>query len=75
VAQLVTGSASARAQDAVRWLSDLVVEFRIPTLRTYGITAAHVPEIVERARRASSMQGNPVELTTDELSRIVEDAR
>jgi alcohol dehydrogenase class IV len=75
VAQLITGRTTARAEDGVQWLRDLVLECRIPTLRTYGITAGHVPEIVERARRASSMQGNPVELTTDELSRIVEDAR
>ena len=75
VAQLVTGNAAARAEDAAQWLRDLVSEFGIPTLRAYGVTAGHVPEIVERARRASSMQGNPVELTADELSRIVEDAR
>jgi hypothetical protein len=32
------------------------------------VTAADVPRVVDQARRASSMQANPVVLTDDELA-------
>jgi alcohol dehydrogenase class IV len=40
-------------------------------LRAWGITEADLPRIVEEAARASSMQANPLPLTTDELFAVV----
>jgi alcohol dehydrogenase class IV len=70
-ARILTGSATARAEDAVAWLRELVDELQVPRLGAYGVTEADVPRVVEPARRASSMQGNPVALTDDELGEIL----
>ena len=57
-------TSSATAADGVLWLADLVQELRIPRLRHYGVGPEHVASLVEKAARASSMKGNPLELTT-----------
>jgi alcohol dehydrogenase class IV len=55
-------------------LKRLCEELEIPPLRAYGITAAEWPVIVEKARQASSMKGNPIVLTDAELTAILEQA-
>ena len=74
VAQLITGDTAATAADGVLWLADLVQELRIPTLRHYGLGHEHVSVMVDKAQRASSMKGNPLELTAAELSKALEAA-
>ena len=71
VARLVTGNPASTAGDGVLWLADLVQELRIPRLRHYGVGPEHVAGLVEKAARASSMKGNPLELTTSELSELL----
>jgi alcohol dehydrogenase class IV len=68
VAQLLTGDANARGQDSIAWLAELVDELAVPGLAAYGVALADIPRIVEQARRASSMQGNPIALTGEELA-------
>jgi alcohol dehydrogenase class IV len=67
-ARILTGRADARAEDGAAWLRTLVDELQVPPLSTYGMSAADVPRVAARARQASSMQGNPVVLTDDELA-------
>lgn len=43
----------------------------MPPLGSYGMTSADIPNIVAKAAVASSMKGNPIALTTDELSEIL----
>ena len=71
VARLVTGDRDARADDAVAWLRALVDELKIAPLSAFGVRESDVPAIVPLARRASSMQGNPVTLTDGELSEVL----
>src|SRR5581483_7040991 len=71
VARLVTGSPHATADDGVRWIAALCRKLEIPPLRTYGVREQHIPGPVEAARRTSSMKGNPVSLSAEELSAIV----
>jgi len=71
VARALTGHADATATDAAPFCCDLVTELGIPALRTYGLTSAHLPAVVEQAARASSMKANPLPLTTDELTEIL----
>ncbi len=68
VARILTGNPGARAEDAVVWLQQLVRELQVPGLAAYGIGSGDVDGIVEKAERASSMKGNPITLTSDELS-------
>lgn len=74
VARLVTGNSSARADDGVRWVSELVGELRITGLSAYGVAREHTAELVAKASQASSMKANPIQLTTDELAGVLEAA-
>jgi len=70
VAALLTGEFEASAEDGIAWLRELVAALAIPGLSRYGLTAAAIPLLVERARAASSMRANPIALDDEELSEI-----
>jgi alcohol dehydrogenase class IV len=74
VAQVVTGNASATADEGVRWVSELVRDLRIPRLGAYGISSEHVDELVVKAAQASSMKANPIQLLPQELAAVLEAA-
>ena len=74
VARTLTGRASARAEDGAVWLRALVDDLEIPKLATYGVKTADIGRVVEKARKASSMRGNPVELTNEELEQVLSSA-
>lgn len=74
VARLLTGDPTAAASDGVQWVTDLCRDLKIPALSTYGITAADFPKIVENAAKASSMKANPIPLTPEELTQILQAA-
>ena len=71
VARLLTNDTNANADDGVRWLAALVQDLQIPPLSRYGITPAHTTELIEKAAAASSMKGNPLPLTADELKEVL----
>jgi alcohol dehydrogenase class IV len=71
---MLTGNANARAADAVAWVVATGQLLAIPSLSTYGISEADFPAIVEKSRNSSSMKGNPIVLTDDELTAILQDA-
>ena len=71
VARALTGRVDARAEDAAAWLRALVDELKIPMLSKYGVVADDVSGVVEKARKASSMRGNPIELTDEELEEVL----
>lgn len=68
VARIVTGTGDARAEDAVAWLAQLVRELRVPGLADYEVRERDFPDLAAAARQASSMKGNPITLTDDELA-------
>ncbi len=72
VAAVLTEKPSAKPEDGVAWVAELASELAIPALGSYGMQAGDVPAVVEKARQASSMKGNPIELSSDELSSILE---
>ncbi len=71
IARLLTGRPHATADDGVAWVRALVATLSIPRLSTYGVTTADVPLVVEKAAAASSTKGNPLPLTTAELTAIL----
>ncbi|MGE5223479.1 MAG: iron-containing alcohol dehydrogenase, partial [Omnitrophica WOR_2 bacterium] len=73
-AKLLTRNDSARAEDGVAWIQQLCQELHIPALSSYGVTAKDIPGIVAKSAHASSMKGNPVQLTGAELESIMERA-
>jgi alcohol dehydrogenase class IV len=74
VAAILTGSEKATAADGVHWISELCRALQIPGLRTYGISESDIPELVEKATKASSMKANPLVLTRDELTAALQAA-
>jgi alcohol dehydrogenase class IV len=74
VGRVLTGRTDADASDAADALECLREELGIPALAAWGLKPAHVPVLVEQARRSSSMRGNPVELTDGELTGILQAA-
>ena len=74
IAQLITGRLDASAAEGVAWVQALCDDLDVPGLRTYGLTKDEFPSVVEKAQRASSMQGNPLKLTPAELTIILEQA-
>jgi alcohol dehydrogenase class IV len=74
LAELLTGAprGGATAEDAIAFVASLARALEIPGLGRAGMTAADIPVLVERAKIASSMKGNPLPLTDAELTTIAE---
>jgi alcohol dehydrogenase class IV len=71
VARILTGRATAGAEAGVEWVHELVKDLGIPGLSSYGVRQEHVPELVEKSTKASSMKTNPIVLTGEELSEVL----
>jgi alcohol dehydrogenase class IV len=71
IAVLLTGDRDAKADDGARFVHDLCAALHVPPLSKYGFTEADFPSLIEKAAVASSMQGNPIKLSLDELHQIL----
>ncbi len=74
VAQLLRGRSSAGASEAIEWLHQLCTDLDVAPLSQFGFTANDIPMVVAQAQKASSMKGNPLVLTDEELQRILAQA-
>lgn len=72
VTKWLTGNTNACAEDGVVWLHDLVKKLKVPALSSFGVQSANFPGLVEKAKNASSMKGNPVILTDEQLFQVLE---
>lgn len=68
-AELLTGVAEVEA--LVGWLTETVRTLEIGGLAELGLAEDRIAEAVDKAARSSSMKGNPVVLTTDELTFVL----
>ncbi len=57
---------------ARQWVETLVRRLSVPRIARWGIRDCHVPELVAKAGRASSMKANPIALTTSELTAVLD---
>ncbi len=74
IARLLTGDPRADTRDGVAWVHALRAEMKVPRLSEAGLSVADCSRVIPLAQRASSMQGNPIKLSENELSRILEAA-
>ena len=74
VAQVLTGKSNAKAEEGIDRIHDLCDALDIPGLSDFGITEDHFPDLIARSKKASSMKGNPVNLTDEELTEILQKA-
>ncbi len=72
LAALLTGAPAAdvTAEDGVAFVASLTRDLGVPGLSRHGMRPADIPGLVEKAKQASSMKGNPLPLTDDELTEI-----
>lgn len=70
VALLLTGQPDATPEDGIRWLQELTAALSIPGLASYRLSEDEIPAVVTAALKASSMRGNPIELTDAEVTEI-----
>ena len=73
-AQILTGNPGATVADLVAWLEELGAALAIPPLSTYGLTTDDFPLLIQKSSKASSMKGNPLVLTDDEMTKILQRA-
>lgn len=74
VAALMTGRAEAQAADGLAWVQDLCTVLKVPSLADFGLKEQDFPKVVAKAQESSSMKGNPIALTDDELIKILDRA-
>ncbi len=74
VARILTGSREVTAKEGVARLREMVTTFGIPGLGSHGVTQADFPRIIAAAKPSSSMKGNPILLSDEELALILEQA-
>ena len=70
VAALVTGNPAATIEEGLAWVAALCRALDVPGLARYGMDESDVAALVDKARVASSMKGNPIVLTDAELTEI-----
>ncbi len=71
IAQLLTGTATARAADGVAWVHDLCAALKVRPLSQFGLEEQDFPAVVAKSQKSSSMKGNPIALTDGELMAIL----
>ena len=71
VATLLTGQPDAPPEDAIAWLRRLTAALSIPGLASYGLDQNEIAPVVMAAQKASSMRGNPIDLSDEEVGEIV----
>ena len=74
IAKILTGQAKARASNGVTWVQELCATLKVPSLAEFGLTEYDFAEVVTKSQRSSSMKGNPITLTGDELTEILKKA-
>ncbi len=74
VARIVLDDPRASAEEGVQWAHRLAETLEIPGLGAFGFGPDDIASVVPKAQRASSMQGNPVMLGSDDLKALLEAA-
>ena len=72
LARILTRSTKARAEDGISWVRDLCQTLQVESLAHLGLNKADFPAVVAKSQKASSMQGNPIRLTEEELLEILQ---
>lgn len=71
IARRLTGNPAARAKDGVTFIENLTRDLEIPKLSSHGIAREDFPQIIAKAKNASSMRANPAPLSDADLDEIL----
>jgi alcohol dehydrogenase class IV len=70
-ARLLTGQPGASVDDGLAWIRETLRLLAVPGLSAFGLQPDQADDIAAGAARSSSMQGNPVALSHDDLRTIL----
>jgi alcohol dehydrogenase class IV len=71
-AQILTKDSLAEPEDGAEWIESLVRLMEIPLLKGFGLNSIVCQTLGDKALCASSMKGNPVQLTREEIVLVLE---
>ena len=71
IAQLVTSDPNATIHDGIKWIQNLCTALQVAPLSAFGVTPLDFDVIIAKSKQASSMKGNPIALSDDELYQIL----
>jgi alcohol dehydrogenase class IV len=71
IGRILTQSDSASAQDGVERVKDLCQKMDIRALSDFGLKRDHFTDVIAGASQSSSMKGNPIVLTENEMEEIL----
>jgi alcohol dehydrogenase class IV len=74
IGRLLTGKPSSGAEEGIEWVQALCSDLSLPRLAGFGITAEDLRAVALQAKKSSSMKGNPVDLSVEELTEILQKA-
>ncbi len=74
IAKILTGDNAAGTRDGLEWVISICELLKVLTLSEFGLKEEDIPTIVEKSQQASSMKGNPIQLTDEELTEILKKA-
>jgi alcohol dehydrogenase class IV len=70
-ARLLTGNPTASIEDGLAWIRETLTLLNVPGLSAFGLRPQDADDIAAKALTSSSMQGNPVPLSLDDLKAIL----
>jgi alcohol dehydrogenase class IV len=70
-ARLLTGRPAASVEDGLAWIGETLTLLRVPGLASFGLGPQDADDIAAKAMTSSSMKGNPVALSHDDLTAIL----
>jgi alcohol dehydrogenase class IV len=71
VAQWLTGDPAAGAEAGAEWVQALCAELPVGPLARFGLNEADLPQVAAQAQKSSSMKGNPIRLTEEEVIEVL----
>jgi len=70
-ARLLTGESAASIEDGLAWIRETLALLAVPGLAAFGFGPEQTDDVAAKAMTSSSMQGNPVALSHDEMKAIL----
>jgi alcohol dehydrogenase class IV len=74
LACILTQRSNASVKDSIAWVKNLCQTLQVESLAHLGLNKADLPAVAAKSQISSSMQGNPIRLTADELMEILQNA-
>jgi len=74
LACILTQKSNANAKDAIAWVKNLCQILQVESLAHLGLNKTDLPAVVAKSQISSSMQGNPIRLTAEELMEVLHKA-